>query len=227
MKKQLIYILSACLAVSTGCTGYDNYDEPKSNLTGKVLYQDTQLGLRNGGVSFELWQDGYELSESIPVYLAQDGTFSATLFNGEYKLVRKAEGPWVNQTRDTLMVNVKGNTQFDVEVRPHFVVGKESYQANIAEKKIIGTFTIDQIVGTSTLSNVRMFIGPRIILDNNNRGSYLKAEVYDVTFGQPLSISMDITDDLITNGYLFARIGVKAAESGEYIYTQVQKIELK
>lgn len=227
MKKELIYIFSGCIAALCSCTEFDNYDEPKSNLTGNVLYQDIQVGLRNGGISFELWQDGYELSESISMYLAQDGTFSAKLFNGEYKLVRKAEGPWVNQTRDTLLVHVNGNTRFDVEVRPHFVVSKETYQTNISGKKITGTFTVDQIVDTSTLSNVRMFIGPRAILDNINRGSYLKAEVYDVTFGQPLSITMDITDDLIKNGYLFARVGVKAAESGEYIYTQVQKIELK
>lgn len=227
MKKELIYIFTICIALLTGCTEYDNYDEPGSMLTGKVHYEGTQVGLRNSGVSLELWQDGYELKGSIPVYIAQDGTYSATLFNGQYKLVRKAEGPWANQTSDTLVVNVKGNTNFDVEVRPHFMVDRDSYQVNQSAKTITGTFAIDKIVETSTLSNVRMFIGPRIIIDNNIRGSYLKAEVSDVTFGQPLSITMDITDDLISNGYLYARIGVKASESGEYIYTQVQRIDLR
>ena len=227
MKKGLIYIFSVCAILFTSCTEYDNYDAPGSTLTGKVHYQGSQIGLRNSGVGFELWQDGYELSGNIPVYIAQDGTYSATLFNGQYKLVRKANGPWVNETSDTLIVNVNGNTQYDVEVKPHFIVGADSYQINMTSKTIVGTFTVDEIVGTSNLSNVRMFIGPRIILDNNIRGSYKKAEVSDVTFGQPLSITMDITDDLISRGYLYARIGVKAAESEEYIYTQVKKIELK
>ena len=227
MKKGLIYIFSVCAILFTSCTEYDNYDAPGSTLTGKVHYQGSQIGLRNSGVGFELWQDGYELSGNIPVYIAQDGTYSATLFNGQYKLVRKANGPWVNETSDTLIVNVNGNTQYDVEVKPHFIVGADSYQINMTSKTIVGTFTVDEIVGTSNLSNVRMFIGPRIILDNNIRGSYKKAEVSDVTFGQPLSITMDITDDLISRGYLNARIGVKAAESEEYIYTQVKKIELK
>lgn len=227
MKKVLIYIFSVCTTAFAACTEYDNYDAPDASLKGKVHYQGTQIGLRNSGVSFELWQDGYELTGSIPVYIAQDGTFSATLFNGQYKLVRKADGPWVDETSDTLIVNVNGSTQFDVEVKPHFIVGSESYQVNMSDKKIVGTFTVDQIVGTSNLSNVRMFIGPRVIIDNNIRGSYKKAEVSEVTFGQPLSITMDITDDLIEKGYLYARVGVKASESGEYIYTQVQKIELK
>lgn len=227
MKKRIIYIFSICMAILTGCTEYDNYDAPQYYLTGKVHYQGTQIGLRNSGVSFELWQDGYELNGSISVYLAQDGTFSANLFNGEYKLVRKADGPWVNQTSDTLMVTVKGNTQYDVEVLPHFMVSNESYQVNLQNNTITGTFTIDKTVETSNLSNVRMYIGPQILIDNNYRGSYEKAEVSDVTFGQPLSITMPITDDLIKRGYLYTRIGVKASESGEYIYTQVQKIELK
>lgn len=228
MKKRIIYICSICIIILfTSCTEYDNYDAPKSYLTGKVHYQGNQIGLRNSGVSFELWQDGYELSGSIPVYIAQDGTFSANLFNGEYKLVRKANGPWVNQISDTLMVSVKGNTEYDVDILPHFMVRDESYRVDLQSKMIVGTFTVDKIVSTSNLSNVRMYIGPQILIDNNYRGSYQKAEVSKVISGQPLSITMPITDDLLKRGYLYTRIGVKASESEEYIYTQVQKIELK
>lgn len=226
MKKNFIYIFSVIALLVTACTEYDNYDAPKSSLSGKVHYQGTQIGVRNAGVSFELWQDGYELSGSIPVYIAQDGTYTATLFDGEYKLVRKAYGPWTDQSSDTLFVDVRGNTEFDVEVTPHFTVGNESYQVSTASKTITGTFTINQIVSTSNLSNIRMYIGPNALIDNNYRGSYLKAEVADVEFGQPLSITMTITDDLLESGYLYARVGVKASEADEYIYTQVEKIEL-
>lgn len=225
--KTIYYILFVLVGVLSACTEYDNYEAPKSKLTGKVHYQGTPVGIRNNGAGFELWQDGYELRESIPLHLAQDGSYSALLFDGEYKLVRKAGGPWVDQTNDTILVRVNGNTKLDVEVSPYFIVRDESYRIDLSNKTITGTFIIDRIDPNANLSNVRMYIGPGAILDNNFRGSYKKAEVSEVVFGQALSITMDITDDLIKRTYLHARVGVKASESGEYAYSQVQRLELK
>lgn len=229
MKKGLIYIFSLCTLLLSSCTEYDNYDEPESTLTGKVLYEGEQLAFRNSAISFDLFQLGYDkgLSQSIPLHIAQDGTFSAKLFNGEYKLVRNASGPWVDQVKDTLLVTVKGNTIFDVEVKPHFIVNKDTYTVDLANKKVTGTFTISKVAENSNLSNVRMYIGSRVLLDNDIRDAYLKAEPSAVTYGEPLSITMSITDELIKKGYMYVRVGAKAAESGQYIYTQVQKIELK
>lgn len=227
MKKILIYIFSIFALLFASCTEYDNYDAPKSKLHGKIHVDGQQIGVRNAVTKLELYQDGYELKDPIEVYIAQDGTYSALLFNGEYKLVRKAVGPWVNLERDTLLLTVKGNTEFDVEMQPHFIVKNDSYTVDMVNKKVVGTFTVDKITSTSNLSNVRMYIGPRVILDNDRRGSYKKAEPADVIFGKPMSITMDITDDLITKGYMYVRVGAKAAESDQYAYTLVHKIELK
>jgi hypothetical protein len=58
-------------------------------------------------VQLEIWQKGYQLYTSIPVYVTQDGTFSAVLFDGNYKLVSKSgNGPWVSK-QDTVDFVVK------------------------------------------------------------------------------------------------------------------------
>src|SRR5690606_22103936 len=109
-------ILLAALIFVASC-GYDNYEPPKSTLTGNVIYNGAPIGVRGTGnaVQLELWQDGFELYTSIPVYVTQDGSFSASLFDGEYKMVsRNGNGPWVS-SQDTILVSVKGDTQTEYE----------------------------------------------------------------------------------------------------------------
>ena len=76
------------LAISCGL---DNYDEPESFLEGKITYKGKQLGLKgtNGGNSTTIVSGWYANHDPITVYATQDGTFSAVLFDGPYKLVTK------------------------------------------------------------------------------------------------------------------------------------------
>src|SRR5690625_3831085 len=101
----LIFVL-----LSVGC-GLDNFDEPKSLLQGKIVFQNRQVGLRGtgGAVQLQLYQEGYDLNDHINVYVNQKGEFQALLFDGTYKLItRDKNGPWVN-SRDTTFVDVMGN----------------------------------------------------------------------------------------------------------------------
>ena len=88
MKRIIPFFIMICCLVAVSSCGYDNFDEPKSMLTGKVVYNGEPVGVRSGSSEFALFQDGYALHGSIPVYIAQDGSYSVNLFNGEYKLVR-------------------------------------------------------------------------------------------------------------------------------------------
>ena len=112
--KMYKYILLFVIVVFTATScGLDNYDAPQSRLHGKITYNGQTLGLRGTGeaVRLQLYQDGYQLHDNIQVYVDQNGTFEALLFDGEYKLVtRDRNGPWVN-TRDTIVVNLKGSTE--------------------------------------------------------------------------------------------------------------------
>jgi hypothetical protein len=53
----------------------DNYDEPTSVLKGQVVFEGVPVGVRSNGVPLELWQPGFALSQKVPVYVDQDGSF--------------------------------------------------------------------------------------------------------------------------------------------------------
>ena len=113
MNKLFYYILFTMLSVfGFASCGYDNFEEPESILSGNVQYNGQNLQLQGSGGSIQLqaYQTGYELKSPITIYVNQEGRFSARLFNGHYKIVTKDNnGPWVNN-RDTIEVDIKGNT---------------------------------------------------------------------------------------------------------------------
>src|SRR5690606_28374043 len=114
--------------VAASCD-FDNFEEPKSTLSGRVVYNGEALGLRSNGVELEIWQHGYDLFQKIPVYVAQDGTFSAVLFDGDYKMtLLRGNGPWMDQT-DSIDVQVRGDQMSDVEVQPYYVLRNSSISA--------------------------------------------------------------------------------------------------
>lgn len=49
----------------------------------------------------------YALKQKIPIYVVQDGSFSAVVFDGTYKLnLLPGNGPWVDN-RDTIQLEVR------------------------------------------------------------------------------------------------------------------------
>lgn len=225
MKLKFLMTLSATVSLFfTGCE-YDNFDAPESTLSGKVIYDGKAVGVRNNGPRLELWQDGYALKAPIYVYLNQDGTFSASLFDGQYKLVRRGDSPWLQQATDTLLINVKGNTSIDVPVTPYFTITNDTFQKS--GNTITAQFVVNKIVQSANVEVVRLYLSKSILIDQVQNAPGIEGNVSNLVFGQPTVISGVLTDDLKNLDYVFARIGVKSASSGEYYYTAVQKINLK
>lgn len=223
MKK---YILSTLLLISilfTACE-YDNFEEPKSTLSGNVVHDGNALGVRTNGTQLELWQDGFELKYAIPVYIAHDGSYSVSLFNGQYKMVRKAGAPWEAQLNDTIIIDVNGNTVHDVPVNPFFTVSNENIQ--YSGGKITASFTVNKVVESSELAEVRLFVGHSLLTDQNRYEQAVNADLSEISVGETTSISLDLSDELAGEEYVFVRIGARAAETNEFIYTQAQKINI-
>ncbi|MFD1771548.1 DUF3823 domain-containing protein [Sphingobacterium suaedae] len=225
MKMKILNLLVAavCLLL-VGCE-YDNYEAPKSMLTGRVVYEGSPLAVRNNGPKFELWQDGFPLRSKIDVFFDQDGSFSASLFDGEYKLVRMGDSPWLHQATDTIVVQVKGNTTIDVPVTPYFTITNETCQSS--GSSITAQFTVNKIVPTANIELVRLYIGGSILTDQVRHELRVDANVSNILLGQPVTLVGELPDNLKNLDFVFARVGVKSTVSSEYIYTQVQKIALK
>ena len=105
MKKTICILAFGAIALA-GCD-YDNYEAPQSQLTGRIVYEDEAVGLRQTGTGqdynvLELYQPGFEGTAPIPVYVDQDGRFSAMLFDGTYRLVAKnGSGGWTAARNST------------------------------------------------------------------------------------------------------------------------------
>lgn len=217
-------ILTFCLIASVVSCDYDNFEEPAAVLEGSIVYEGQPIGVRTNGPQLELWQDGYALEKNIPVYIAQDGSYSVSLFNGEYKMVVKEGGPWVPELSDTIIINVNGRTEFDVPVTPYFIVNNESFQVN--GNSVTAGFTIDKIVEAANLESVNIYFGTTFLTDQNKNEYVANVDVGSITAGQQTTVSIDIPENLRGAGYLFARIGIRSTQANEFYYTQVEKIEL-
>ncbi len=225
MRLKKLYILAATAVIGfTSCENYDNFDAPGAMLSGSVVYNNETVGIRNGGARFELWQDGYELNKSIEVYIAQDGTYSASLFNGEYKMVRIAGAPWEVDLTDTIVVNVNGSTTFDVPVTPFYTVGNESY--NVSGTTVSTSFTVNQVLESSSIQSVNVYFGTKYLTDENYNSSKYGVDVSTITSGTENTLTLDIPEGLQDREYIYMRVGVRSTSSNEYYYTPAEKVYL-
>src|SRR5687768_16525754 len=96
MNIKLHYIFLLAFSVGMISCDKDNYDEPSSTLSGKLVYQGETFGLEKDQVPFELYQYGFGKVGPIGAAFTQEGTYSAVLFDGEYKLiVPNGQGPFL------------------------------------------------------------------------------------------------------------------------------------
>ncbi len=211
------------MCILLGCE-YDNYEAPRSVLSGRIIYNGQRVGVRAQANQLELWQDGYALHGKIPVYISWDGTYSALLFNGDYKLVRLSGAPWENQT-DTIFVSVKGNTMVDIPVIPYFVFSNVSFEKT--DTQIVAHFTIEQVSENARLDRVRIFLGKTILTDQNNMDANGSMLASAVKIRETNTIRINIPTRLASADYLFARIGIQTSGVGELYYTLPEKIQLK
>lgn len=225
MKKIIPFFIMICCLLAVSSCSYDNFEEPKATLTGRAIYDGEAVGVRSGSSEFALFQDGYALHGSIPVYVAQDGSYSVSLFNGDYKLVQL----WVMLLgKDLLMtqfiLTVKGNTVQDIPVTPYFFVRNVSFARN--GNKVTARFTINKVVADANLENVGIYLGTGILTDEKQKEAEL-ALGNTVSLNQENTAEIEIPSGLLNESYLYARVGVKSDKSSEYCYSQSIKVALK
>jgi hypothetical protein len=247
--KSFLYITLAFIITLMGCAK-DNYDPPGSVLKGRVVFNGQPVQVRTptvsangnnttGGVQLELWQYGYQLFTKIPVYINQDGTFSASLFDGNYKLVRLGGAPWENNT-DSIDIQLNGTKEIDVPVTPFFTVTDASYTFNKADSSITGTFTVNNVVAGRTLEIASISVSPTQFVDAVNQvanedkavavGSQvsIKVSIRPANYpGNPNKQKRELLGQLLHKQYAFVRIGAKTQGVVERNYSTVHKIELK
>lgn len=224
MKININFLLLFCLLFFVSSCSKDNLDTPTSYLQGKIMYNGESLNLRGTGqaVQLQLYQDGWQKHDPIPVYVGQDGSFSANLFNGDYKLVtRDKNGPWVN-TRDTLRITLKGHENVELNVTPYFLISDE--QITLSNFTLSVNCTIHKIVQEAKINKVICILSTTQFADdvNNIYNSIIEQPTEDkVTF----TTNLDTNKDIVEAKSLFARIGVQAESADQAIYSKVIRLK--
>ncbi|HKO80266.1 MAG TPA: DUF3823 domain-containing protein [Chitinophagaceae bacterium] len=233
MKIKLHYIiLFACMAGFLSCKK-DNYDAPSSTLSGKLVYNGESFGLEKDQVPFQLYQYGFGKVGPIGASFTQEGTYSAVLFDGEYKLiVPNGQGPFLwKQTPDgkpdTVVINLKGSQVLDLQVTPYYMI--RNSQISAAGGNVNATFKVDKIItdaNAKDIDNVTLYINKTQFVSPGN--NIATAGIGGSAIVDPNNITLTVAIPSISpaQNYVFARVGLKIAGVEDRIFSPVQKIQL-
>lgn len=221
-----VILLSAWMA---SC-GKDNYDPPQSTLSGQIVYNGNPIQVRgtNEAIQLQLYQDGWQKRDPITVFVTQDGSFSAKLFDGEYKMVtRDNNGPWVN-SRDTVILDMKGSKHVELNVTPFFTVSGAGIEYSIAPGNLSlkASLTITQVVSGAQLERVYLILSQTQFADEVNnlvRKDVTGAVPGNVTLSE--SLTSDDADKINNAKTLFGRVGVKTVGTEQAIWTPVVRLK--
>lgn len=219
------------LALLASCEK-DNFTEPKSTLSGRIVYNGEPIGVEYNQVRLQLWQPGFGKLAAIDAQVDQSGMYSATLFNGDYKLVfPKGRGPFKTlekdaAAKDTLFVTLEGDKQVDVEVQPYYMIRTPQFAG--AENKVTATLKLEKIITgaeAKDIERVSLFINKTQLVSRATNVSVTDIAGADVKNMNAITLETEIPALVPTQKYVFARVGVKIKDVEDMIFSPVQKVE--
>ncbi|MDF2191839.1 DUF3823 domain-containing protein [Paraflavitalea sp. CAU 1676] len=233
MKRSINFIFILTLLVVFASCKKDNRDAPDSTFKGRITYQGQPIMVDQGQVRFQLWEPGWGTLAPIDVAVSQEGTFSAILFNGNYKLVLpKNDGPYLAKVdggaaKDTIMVNISGNKEMDIEVLPYYMV--RSAQFAQASGRVNATAKIEKIITDANAKNIEkvsLFINrtPFVGANGNLQIQRKDSAVVAGTDLNNLQLSVPIPTITPAQNFVYARVGVKILNVDDWVYSPIQKI---
>ena len=233
MKIKLHYIIFLiCFAAIFSCKK-DNYDAPSSTLSGKLVYNGEGFGLEKDQVPFQLYQYGFGKVGPIGSSFTQEGTYSAVLFDGEYKLiVPNGQGPflWKQTTAgqpDTVIVNLKGSQVLDLEVTPYYLI--KGSQISAAGGNVNATFKTEKIINDANakdIENVTLYINKTQFVSPGNNIANAGIGGSAITDPNNIALTVAIPSITPTQNYVFARVGLKIAGVEDRIFSPLVKVQL-
>jgi len=208
----------------------DNYAEPDAFLSGQITYEGDPIMIGFNEVKFQLWQSGFGNEGPIDVHVDQDGSFSARMFSGHYRLkLDEGQGPFkanfVNeQLGDTILLDLNGDQNINLEVTPYYMIRNSQYNMT-GSTSIEASTSLEQIItgeDAKDVERVTLYLNSTIFVSSNNDENIARGDA-DISDLSNLSMSVDIPENY-TKDYIFARIGVKISGVEDMIYSPVEKL---
>lgn len=201
------------------------------------MYQGEPIEVERNQVPFQLYQYGFGRVGPIDGTFAQDGSYSALLFDGEYKfIIPNGQGPFMWKqtaagTPDSVTITMKGSQELDFDVTPYYMV--RNAQFNATGNTANATFSLEKIVtdaNAKDIDYVTLFVNKTQFVsggDNINNFDVNPARLAgsDITDMNNIQLSAVYNPPTTTQNYVFARIGVKIAGVEDMLFSSVVKVE--
>lgn len=227
------YIALLMIAAALGACRKDNYDPPASDLTGRVVYKGEPVNVEYNQVSYQLYQYGFGRLGPIEGFFTQEGGYSMKLFDGEYKfIIPNGQGPFVwRQTStgapDTVVINVNGKTDLDVEVTPYYMIRTPEFKS--AGGKVSATFRIDKIItdaAAKDIERVSLYINKTTFVSGANNIAVTDLNGADITDPANVALEVDVPTIAPAQSYVYARIGLKISGVEDRLFSPIVKVSL-
>lgn len=231
MKSKIQYIVLVALIVCLSSCKKDNFSEPTSLLSGKVVYKGDPIEVEFGKVTFEIYQFGFGRVGPIGSSVAQDGSYSVLLFDGEYKLIfPNGQGPFMwprtaSGNPDSITIDLKGSKELNIEVMPYYMV--RNSQFDVSAGKVTATCKAEKIItdaNAKDIEQVTLYINKtQFVSADYNIG---RTSVDGSAIADPSNISLEVEIPSMKpdQNYVFARIGLKIAGVEDRIFSPIQKL---
>jgi Domain of unknown function (DUF3823_C)/Protein of unknown function (DUF3823) N-terminal domain len=234
MKIRFHFVLLMFIAVSVMSCKKDNYKAPSSKLSGHLVYNGDTLGLETNQVPFQLYQFGFGRIGPIEESFAQDGSYSAMLFDGEYKLiVPNGQGPFMwkqlpSGAPDSVAISLKGSKVLDLEIVPFYMI--RNAQISGSGTTVTASCKIEKIItdaNAKDIERVNLYVNKTQFVSGNGDQQIANAEIGGGAL-DPNNVTLSVTVPAMvpTQNYVFARIGLKIAGVEDMIFSPLQKIQL-
>lgn len=234
MKIRFHFFLLVIITVSVMSCKKDNYKAPSSKLSGHLVYNGDTLGLETNQVPFQLYQYGFGKVGPLEETFAQDGSYSALLFDGDYKLIiPNGQGPFMwkqlsSGAPDSLAITLKGSQVLDLEIIPYYMI--RNAQISGGGTTVTATCKIEKIitdVNAKDIERVNLYINKTQFVSGNGDQQIARAEIGGGSVDpNNVTLSVTVPSMVPAQNYVFARIGLKIAGVEDMIFSPLQKIQL-
>ncbi len=231
MKKILLPFLIGVISMVMVSCEYDNYEKPNARLYGNIVYQGEPINVKYNDVKLELWEPGWQLSNRIEVAVSPEGGYSALVFDGLYKLIIPShQGPFrsienAETNSDTILVQLKGNLNMDIEVEPYYMIRNNQFSVNGGV--LTATFALEKIIKDVDAKDIEMiylYMNKTKFVDSNYQIADAELAADGIADMNSISLSRTIPELVPAQDYFFARVGVKIAGVEDLLFSAVEKV---
>ncbi|TKK70227.1 DUF3823 domain-containing protein [Ilyomonas limi] len=228
------YLFIVALITTIFSCKKDNYDPPSATLSGHLLYQGDTIHVERNAVHFQIYQYGFGRVGQISPdeTFAQDGSYSALLFPGDYKItIPSGDGPFIwkqtaSGTPDSLSVTVSGNQTADFEVTPYYMI-RNAQIAAAGSNNITATCSLEKIINDANAKDVEyvaLYVNNTQFVSGINNVVSASIAGADISDDNNVQLSVTVPSLVPAQNYVFARIGLKMVNVEDLIFSPLVKI---